>query len=205
MKYCHLSGFSTSATSGLYALLRTPLQDNAAQQWDGPHDPGGPDGSHGKQRGVPHLPHFNERYHRWRSGMFSSSKLLTRQHPGWLYTDRYVMLSLLTQLLFIYFLRCIEQSAGGWLPCQPRCTGCCTCTRDSPGPRKQRSEVWSGSLWTTQPKSCSSSWALQVQTVATRSNSKSWNEKWLPLPSLQGQRSHLFITRCHLLFVLLTN
>lgn len=80
----------------------------------------------------------------------------------------------LTQLLSVSFLRCGEQLAGGWSPCQPHCTACCTCTRDLHGPQRPRSALWSASLWTTQQRSCSSSSVLQVVTAATRCNSKSW-------------------------------
>ncbi|KAG8003716.1 Mitofusin-1 [Nibea albiflora] len=57
--------------------------------------------SRGKQRGVPHLPYFNERYHRWRSGMSFSSKLFFQVYRtvGW----RLIALSAsLYGLLYLY-------------------------------------------------------------------------------------------------------
>lgn len=79
-------------------------------------------------------------------------------------TDEYFLLR--------FPLRCGKRWAGGSSLCRLLFTACCTCTRDSRGPRRRRSELWSGSLWITQPRSCSSSWASQVLTAVTRSSSK---------------------------------
>lgn len=68
--------------------------------------------------------------------------------------------------------RCGKRLGGGSSLCRLLSTACCTCMRDSHGPRRRRSELWSGSLWTTRLRNCSSSLASQVLTAVTRSSSK---------------------------------
>lgn len=68
------SGVSTSPAPSVYTFFWTSVH-LSVQQRHCSHDPGGPDGDDGQQRGCSDVPHLDDRHHRWRSRTFSPQAL----------------------------------------------------------------------------------------------------------------------------------